>query len=67
VGPDDFLAKRCATYCTIGSASDAARKIAQFESHGVARLYIRGFYSCELPAQFAGRFSRDVLPPRPAQ
>jgi 5,10-methylenetetrahydromethanopterin reductase len=32
--PDDFLAQWCAKYCIIGTASDAARKIAQLESWG---------------------------------
>jgi hypothetical protein len=28
----------------------------------VTSLYIRGFYSYELPAEFFDRFSRDVMP-----
>ena len=53
-------------YCIIGTASDAARKITQFESFGVTGPYIRGFYSYELPAELCGRFSRDVMPLMPA-
>ena len=64
--PDDFLAEWCAKYCIIGTASDAARKIAQLESFGVTSLYIRGFYSYELPAELCDRFSRDVMPLMPA-
>jgi 5,10-methylenetetrahydromethanopterin reductase len=60
--PDDFLAQWCAKYCIIGSARDAAAKIAQLESYGVTSLYIRGFYSYELPAELCHRFSRDVMP-----
>jgi hypothetical protein len=59
--PDDFLAQWCAKYCIIGTARDAAAQIAQLESYGVTSLYIRGFYSYELPAQLCRRFSRDVI------
>jgi hypothetical protein len=50
----------------IGTASDAARTIAQLESFGVTSLYIRGFYSYQLPAELCDRFSRDVMPLMPA-
>jgi hypothetical protein len=60
--PDDFLAQWCAKYCIIGSAAEAAKKIAQLESYGVTSLYIRGFYSYELPVELCDRFSRDVMP-----
>jgi 5,10-methylenetetrahydromethanopterin reductase len=63
--PDDFLADWCEKYCIIGSASDAAEKIARLESYGVTSLYIRGFYSYELPAELCDRFSRDVIPLMP--
>ncbi len=59
--PDDFLAQWCAKYCIIGTARDAAAQIAQLESYGVTSLYIRGFYSYELPAQLCHRFSHDVI------
>jgi 5,10-methylenetetrahydromethanopterin reductase len=36
--PDDFLAKWCARYCIIGSAADAAKRIARLESYGVTSL-----------------------------
>jgi 5,10-methylenetetrahydromethanopterin reductase len=60
--PDDFLAQWCAKYCIIGSAAEAAKKIAQLESYGVTSLYIRGFYSYELPVELCDRFSQDVMP-----
>ena len=63
--PDDFLAEWCAKYCIIGTAGDAAAKIAQLESFGVTSLYIRGFYSYKLPAELCDRFSRDVMPLMP--
>ena len=34
--------------------------------HRQAGLYIRGFYSYQLPAELCDRFSRDVMPLMPA-
>jgi hypothetical protein len=52
-GPAAPAAEWCARYCIIGTAGDAARTIAQLESFGVTSLYIRGFYSYQLPAERA--------------
>lgn len=60
--PDDVLEEFCDRFCLMGSATDVADKVRALESRGVTSLYIRGFYSYELPWDLCQSFSRDVLP-----
>jgi 5,10-methylenetetrahydromethanopterin reductase len=60
--PDAVLEDWCEKYCIMGTAAQAAAKIRLLESYGVTNLYIRGFYSYELPAALCETFSGEVLP-----
>ena len=47
--PDEVLEAFCTGDCLMGSAQQVAERIRTLESYGVKNLYIRGFYSYELP------------------
>ena len=56
---------RTATVHQYPTASSAVRIWPGVRGHR-AGLYIRGFYSYQLPAELCDRFSRDVMPLMPA-
>jgi 5,10-methylenetetrahydromethanopterin reductase len=61
--PSDVLAAFCEHVCLMGDADDVAAKVRRLASYGVRNLYIRGFYSYEMPAATVGEpFARTVLP-----
>jgi 5,10-methylenetetrahydromethanopterin reductase len=60
--PPDVLAAFCEHVCLMGDPDDVAAKVRRLASYGVRNLYIRGFYSYEMPAGVGEAFARSVLP-----
>ena len=60
--PPEVLAAFCEHVCLMGEPDDVAAKVRRLAAHGVRNLYIRGFYSYEMPAAVGEAFARTVLP-----
>jgi 5,10-methylenetetrahydromethanopterin reductase len=60
--PPDVLAAFCEHVCLMGDPDDVAAKVRRLASYGVRNLYIRGFYSYEMPTAVGEAFARSVLP-----
>jgi 5,10-methylenetetrahydromethanopterin reductase len=60
--PGEVLEAFCESFCLMGSAEDVAAKCRRLESYGVRNLYIRGFYSYEMPTAVGEAFARTVIP-----
>jgi hypothetical protein len=46
----------------MGSAEEVAGKVRRMAAYGVGNLYIRGFYSYEMPTAVGKAFARTVIP-----
>lgn len=60
--PDDVLEAFCEKFCLVGTTEDVTAKVRMLASYGVRNLYIRGFYSYEVPRTVAEAFARSVIP-----
>jgi hypothetical protein len=56
------LAAFCEHVCLMGDPDEVAAKVRRLAAYGVRNLYIRGFYSYEMPAEVGDAFARTVLP-----
>jgi hypothetical protein len=46
----------------MGTAVEVIAKIRTLEANGVTNLYIRGFYSYELPISLCDTFAEQIIP-----
>jgi len=60
--PQDALEAFCENFCLLGTPDDVAAKVRALASCGVRNLYIRGFYSYEVPRAVAQAFASTVIP-----
>jgi 5,10-methylenetetrahydromethanopterin reductase len=60
--PAEALEAFCETVCLMGPPEDVAAKVRRLAAYGVRNLYIRGFYSYEMPAAVGEAFARTVIP-----
>jgi 5,10-methylenetetrahydromethanopterin reductase len=60
--PPEALEAFCETVCLMGPAEDVAAKVRRMAAYGVGNLYIRGFYSYEMPTAVGEAFARTVIP-----
>ena len=60
--PDHVLEAFADEFCIIGSGAEVAARIRELESQGVRNLYIRGFYTYDLPTEICETFISEVIP-----
>lgn len=60
--PDHVLDAFAAEFCIIGTGDEVAARIRELESYGVRNLYIRGYYTYDLPTDVCDTFVSEVIP-----
>jgi 5,10-methylenetetrahydromethanopterin reductase len=60
--PDDVLQAFSDEFCLLGSGEQIAEGVRRLASYGVNNLYIRGFYTYDLPTHICRAFVDDVIP-----
>jgi 5,10-methylenetetrahydromethanopterin reductase len=60
--PDHVLETFTDEFCLLGSSEDIATGVGRLASYGVNNLYLRGFYTYELPTQICQTFVDNVIP-----
>jgi 5,10-methylenetetrahydromethanopterin reductase len=63
--PPEVLDAFCEGFCLMGPPDEVAGKVRRLAAYGVRSLYIRGFYSYEMPAAVGEAFARTVMPQLP--